>query len=277
MQRDDYQYYRIRAAERALKTLCLFTVARPQLSLIEIARELKVHKSTAHRTVLTLKNMGFLRWDASTGRYTLGLKLLELGTVVLSTLELRKQARPHLERLQQDTGQTVHLGVLDDGEVIYIDKIEGPGSIKLYSAVGKRVPAHCTAVGKVLLAHLPPSVAKRILMQKGLKRYMPATMVSLPALMAHLEEVRQKGYAVDRLEHEPFVHCVGAPIRDYTGQVVAALSVTVIAAQLSDEEIKRYAALVKEASAQISKDMGFRGERSLPSAAAGNGHEVDLA
>lgn len=252
-----YEYYRVHAVERALDILKLYSVEQHELCLADIAQKLGVHKSTAHRLVRTLERAGFLTRNSNTGAYGLGLKLVELGAVVLNNLELRRQARLHLERLHRDTQQTVHLAILDDGEVVYVDKIEGNTPVRLYSQVGRRAPAHCTALGKVLLAHLPPNAAREILIRKGMRRYTPDTIVSVSELMQHLVTVRERGYALDLVEHEPLVHCVAAPIRDYTGRVVAALSVTLIAARVPEEEIARHVALVKRTAAAISADMGW--------------------
>jgi len=255
--KDRYSYYRIRAVERALAVLSLFSLQQPELTLAEIAEKLKVHKSTAHRMVLTLEKAGFLKRSITRGTYSLGLKLLELGAVALSSIELRAQARPHLERLHRETGLTVHLAILDEGEVVYIDKIEADTAVRLYSQVGRRSPVHCTALGKALLAHLPREKVCEILAVKGMRRYTPDTIVSVPAFLKELERVRERGFALDMGEHEPLVHCVGAPIRDYTGAVVAALSVTLVAAEVSEDSLMRYARLVMEAAGAVSRDMGY--------------------
>jgi len=140
---------------------------------------------------------------------------------------------------------------------VYIDKIEADTAVRLYSQVGRRSPVHCTALGKALLAHLPREKVCEILAVKGMRRYTPDTIVSVPAFLKELERVRERGFALDMGEHEPLVHCVGAPIRDYTGAVVAALSVTLVAAEVSEDSLMRYARLVMEAAGAVSRDMGY--------------------
>lgn len=252
-----YDTYRVQAVERALEILKMFSLEHPQVSLREISEALGVHKSTAHRIATTLEESGFLRRDSRGVAYTLGLKILELGTTVLHGLELRRQARPHLEWLNLETGETVHLGVLDSGEVVYIDKIEGGRGIRLFSEVGKRAPVHCTGLGKVLLSGLPNPIIRKIITDKGMKRYTADTVISLPELQKNLDEVRQKGYAVDHGEHERLVHCVAAPIRDYSRKIVAAVSVTTIAPKLEEAIQQKHIALTTEAAARISSDMGY--------------------
>jgi len=252
-----YDTYRVQAVERALQILKMFSIERPEVNLREISEALGVHKSTAHRIAMTLEEAGFLRRDSRGVAYTLGLKVLELGTMVLHGLELRRQARPHLEWMNLETGETVHLGVLDSGEVVYIDKIEGGRGIRLFSDVGKRAPVHCTGLGKVLLSNLPNAAVRKIIAEKGMKRFTADTVVSLAELLRNLDEVRQKGYSVDQGEHERLVHCVAAPIRDYTGKVVAAVSVTTIASKLEEAVLKKHIALATEAGARISSDMGY--------------------
>jgi DNA-binding IclR family transcriptional regulator len=221
--------------------------------------------------VLTLERAGFLKRNLSRGTYSLGLKLLELGAVALGSVELRARARPHLERLHRDTGLTVHLAILDAGEVVYIDKIEGDTAVRLYSQVGRRAPAHCTALGKALLAHMAQEKVCEILAVKGMRRYTPDTIVSVPAFVKELEIVRERGYAVDMREHEPLVHCVAAPIRDHTGSVVAALSVTIIAAEMSEDDLSHYAELVMAAAAAVSRDMGYYAEAGTVCPGSGKG------
>jgi len=256
-QRAKYEYYRVVAVERALELLRVFAQGRAELTLSQIAERMRLHKSTVHRLALTLEKAGFLRRSPTTGAYSLGLKLLELGAVVLNSLELRTQARPHLERLRRDTGYTVHLGILDAGEVVYIDKIEGDTPVRIYSQVGRRAPAHCTGLGKALLAFQPAATVREVAATRGLRRYTPETIISVSELLSELERVRERGYAVDMAEHEPLVHCVSAPIRDHNSEVIAAVSITLIAPSLSAAEVERYASAVVATALAISADMGW--------------------
>lgn len=254
----DYSYYRIRAVEKALSILELFSVEEPELRIVDMAAKLDPHKSTIHRMVLTLERAGYLRRNPQHGTYSLGLRLVELGALALSSLELGYQARPHLERLQQDVGHTVHMAVLDGADVIYIEKLESKGGVRLYSAVGRRAPVHCTALGKALLAHQPRDVARSLLASRPLRRYTSSTIVDAAEYLQHLDAVKERGYALDLQEHELLVHCIAVPIRDHTGSVIAAVSITLIGPAFRGDELEAYAQHVVAAADGISRDMGFR-------------------
>lgn len=252
-----YESYRVKSVKKAIHVLKLFSSKRDTLSLSDISKELNVHKSTAYRIAVTLVEGGLLRWNNSNGTYSLGLGILELSSTLLSSLELRTQARPHMIHLQQETGDTVHLGVLDQGEVIYLDKIEGEKGIRLYSKVGVRAPCHCTALGKALMADLPDSLVRQILKEKGMYAYTGETITSISDFLEHLSIIRANGYAIDVEEHEPLVHCIAVPIRDHTSSTVAAVSNTTIIKRFEEDLLNNYIDLIKETGRNISIEMGF--------------------
>lgn len=253
-----YDTYRVKSIQKALNTLKLFNSNRLEIGLAELSEELGVHKSTAYRIAVTLCEEGFLRWNPYKGTYRLGLKILELGATLIHSLELITQARPYLEKMRSDLGDTIHLGVLDDGEVVYVDKIDGNRGIRLYSKVGFRVPCHCTALGKALLSGFTNEEVKTILRNKNLKRFTSNTIVSLPELLRNLEEVRKKGYALDLEEHESLVYCVSVPIKDYSGKNIAALSVTAIIKHFTEDILDRYIDVTREVASRISYEMGYQ-------------------
>ncbi|HOL17390.1 MAG TPA: IclR family transcriptional regulator [Bacillota bacterium] len=253
----NYSSYRVKSIEKALQMLKLFTVDRPEFTLSELAESMGVHKSTAYRIAITLAGGGFLRWNPRKGTYSLGLKILNLSSALMSSLELRVQARPYLEKLASKINETVHLGVLDQDEVVYIDKIEARRSIRIFSDIGKRAPCHCTALGKVLLADLPPETVRSILLKKGMKCYTANTLTSISEFLEHLETVRRNGYALDLEEHEPLVYCIAVPIRDFSRRTIATLSLTMIIKNYSEGCLAPYIPVLKEAGAKISAEMGF--------------------
>ncbi|HSW36624.1 MAG TPA: IclR family transcriptional regulator, partial [Candidatus Limnocylindrales bacterium] len=208
--------------------LGLFSARQPNLNLSELSEGLGVHKSTAYRLAVTLAEGGLLRWNQQKGTYSLGLKILNLGSLLINSLELRSQARPYLEKLASEINETVHLAVLDRDEVVYIDKLEVSRGIRIFSDIGKRAPCHCTALGKALLADLPTETVRLILKKKGMKCYTPNTITSIIAFLDHLEEVRLNDYALDMEEHEPLIYCIAAPIRDFSRKTIATISVTMI-------------------------------------------------
>lgn len=246
----------IRAVERAVAILRTFSPAAPSLGVTELARRLGLHKSTVHRLLATLEHEGFVIQDATGGQYRLGLLLFELGSLVVNSMELQRIARTHLEEVHRACGETVHLAILDEGEVVYIDKIESTRQVRMYSQVGRRAPAHCTGLGKVLLAGLPAGILDQVIQRRGLRAYTSRTITSPETLRNHLALVRQRGYAVDSGEHEELVRCAAAPIYDHTGQVVAAVSIAAVGVDVESQRFKEDIDLVRKCTRSISEALG---------------------
>src|SRR5262249_29785350 len=180
----------------------------PDLALGEISDKLKLHKSTVHRLIMVLERHKLIERNPVSGHCRLGLKLFELGTKAISQLNLRERARPFLERLVLETSETVHLCVLDDGEVVYLDKVEPERSVRMATSIGRRTPAHCTAVGKAMMAYLPHHRVESIVRKHGMRAITSHTITSLVELKKELEAIRQRGYSVDNEEIEEGVRCV---------------------------------------------------------------------
>jgi DNA-binding IclR family transcriptional regulator len=244
----------IRAVERAAAILKAFSPTAPSLGVTELARRLALHKSTVHRLLTTLEHEGFVVQDAG-GRYRLGLQLFELGSLVVNSMELQKIARGPLEEAHRACGETVHLAILDEGEVVYIDKIESTRQLRMHSLIGRRSPAHCTGLGKVLLAWLPAEALDQII-RRGLRTYTSRTISSPGALRNHLALVRQRGYAIDDGEHEELIRCAAAPVFDHTGAVVAAVSIASVGVDVESARFKEYIGLVQSCSRSISQALG---------------------
>ena len=246
----------IRAVERAVAILRTFSSSTPELSVSELGRAVGLHKSTVHRLLGTLERTGFVVQDPGTKRYRLGLPLFELGSMVVNTLEVRRVARPYLEEIHRACGETVHLGILDEGEVVYIDKIESTRRVRMYSQVGRRAPAHCTGLGKVLLAQLPDASLAEVIERRGLRRFTSKTITSPKELRDHCALIRQQGYALDTGEHEELIQCAAAAIHDHTGKVVAAVSITSVAAAMDQHRVAEHVFLVQQAARKISEGLG---------------------
>lgn len=251
----------VTSVTRATAILQAFDHEHPLLTLGELSRRVGLPKSTVHRLVLTLEAGGLIARDEPSGRYRLGLELLRLAAVAQDSIDLRSIARSTLERLAAELRETVHLTVLDRGEVVYIDKIESSAKVQMISRVGGRTPAHCTGVGKALLSGLPDAEVRRIAEEMGLRAYTPATITNIDELLAHLATIRERGYAIDQGEHEPFIRCVAVPIRDYRGVVIAAISATTIAASWDPLRLEEMTERTVEAAAEISRKMGWIGDR----------------
>lgn len=192
-----------------------------------ISHELNLSSSTAYRLLSSLSSHRLIQLEESTGHYRLGIACLELSYAYHSKNEVRKVAMPELEKLRDTTKETVHLAVLDENEIIYLEKLEGLFAIGIMSSrVGKRSPAYCTGIGKALLAYEDSDHIRRHFNKNNLKVYTDNTIVDLEQLIKHLQKVRQRGYALDVGEHEGEVRCVAAPIFDQNGDAVAAISVS---------------------------------------------------
>ncbi len=242
------------------KTICLFEALAQQeeLGVTELALRAGMHKSTAYRFLNTLKELGYVRQNAANDKYSLTLKLFALGSCVLGRMELWEQAHPIMEQLAEQTRETVHLAVLDDGRPVYLGKFESTQALRvsMSSRIGQSAPIYCTGVGKLLLAHAAPQLAERILDREQLRRFTAHTITDRVLLARELENIRRQGFAFDDEEHEVGVRCVAAPVRNSQGATVAALSISMPSVRLPDSEIPRYRKLVTKAAEEISQRIG---------------------
>jgi IclR family transcriptional regulator, pca regulon regulatory protein len=217
--------------ERGLAILSAFTPDRPALGISELARKLGLTRSTTHRYVATLASLGYLHQDEQTRKYRLGPRVLDLGFSVLGSLELREIAAPHLRRLTDTTGHTSNLAIRDDTDVILIDRVRGlPGRyhhLEYSLHVGSRLPSYCSATGKALLAFLPRADLDRLLDRIDLVQRGPRTVTDKRTLLAELEQVRRTGVAVNDEELDSALRSIAAPVRSRTGEVVAAVNVSI--------------------------------------------------
>jgi DNA-binding IclR family transcriptional regulator len=236
---------------------CFSTVNRT-LSLREICDRTGLPKSTTHRLIASMREVGLLDQDREGDRYRLGLKLFELGNIVLANMDLHREARPFVEALTRISGHVVHLAVFDGRQAVVIHRSDPkPDAIAPVTFI-ESAPVHCTSVGKAILAFQPAPVAARI-MRAGLQRFTESTITEPAKLKAELARIEKRGYAVDDSEHQPGLRCVGAPIRDQTGRVFAGISVSGPARRISNDEVKKLSALVMHNASAISAKLGFRG------------------
>jgi IclR family transcriptional regulator, acetate operon repressor len=247
--------YRIKVLEKALAVLELFDEQGTELTATEIGERLGINKTTAFRIATVLDEANYLEKAHGSTRYRLGFKLHHLGSLVEGGTELKSRARPILEKLKQECDETVHLVVLKNGEAFYLDKIEGRKTVRVVSRIGMTLPAHCSGVGKVLLAHLPDDRVESIVRAKGLKRFTPNTITERDALRAELRRIRERGYALDDEEIEIGLKCVAAPIQDGSGTVIGALSISGPAFRFEGKEAERRTAKALRAAARVSEAM----------------------
>lgn len=252
--------YKVKSVDRALHLLEIMAEEKRGVELQELCKKTHINTTTLYRLLQTLQNRGFVTQNPYTERYRLGLKLLELGHAVTNQIELREIALPFLEKLMEKTGETANLVILDEGEAVYIEKVESPASLRMFYRIGKQAPAHATGVGKVLLAALPSEKVTEIIKTKGLCKLTENTITSPENLQKELEKIRDNGFAIDNEECEVGAKCIGAPVRDYTNQVVAAVSISGPGARLSEERLNELAEVVKDTAYKISEKIGYRGK-----------------
>ena len=190
-------------------------------------------KATLYRLLQTLTSQGMLSHDPDRGFYTLGVRLVRLAHDAWRQSSLGPLARPYLDRLSAEMGETVHLAQLDDGQVLYVDKRDAAKPVEMFSQAGRIGPAYCTGVGKAMLAWLPPEALEQSVARQSFRRFTPRTLTTSAALLAELEQVRVNGYALDREEHEDGIICVALPVMTRAGRVLGAVSVTSTTARSS--------------------------------------------
>jgi DNA-binding IclR family transcriptional regulator len=249
----------LRTLDRALGLLEMLCQSNGGLSLTELSKRTSLPKSTVHRLLGALIARRLVAQDTLTQYYVPGIKLFELSQQALQKLRLRDQALPELRELCRETRETVHLAILDDGDVIYIDKEESPQTIRMFSAIGKRGPAHCTGVGKVLLSGLSDGELSAVIRARGLPRFTENTITDPEDLRTHLQGVRERGYAIDDREHESDIRCIACPVFDHRGVAIASISLTVPAFRAAREEVEGQARVVRQYADRISRKMGWAG------------------
>jgi DNA-binding IclR family transcriptional regulator len=242
---------------RALRLLD--ALAEGPRSLDELAESAAVHKTTVLRLLRTLEIDRLVYRDAAY-RYHLGAGLFALSSRALEQRPVRAAAAQHLATLNRETGHTVHLAAYEGDEVVYIDKYDSRHPVRMYSRIGLRARLHCTAVAKILLAGLAPRERKAVAEAIVYEQLTPHTITTPEALLAELARVADQGYAVDRGEHETFINCVAAPIRDASGRVVAAVSLSVPDVLLDFEQVLALLPDVLATAAAASADCGWRAE-----------------
>ena len=255
--------YPIKVLDKTFSILDILLQHGSTMHMTEIAEKLGLYPSTIHRILDTLRHWGYVEQDPKTQKYRLGLKLLELGMAKLHQMDLAREATPYLKELVKQCNETVHLGVLEGGEVLYLAKEESSQTIRMISYVGKRAPLHCTALGKVLLTYLSTEERKKILGEKVLPRLTENTITDKRELEKELSKVREQGFALDREENEKDVRCIAAPIRNHQGEVIAAISISSPIFRIDKNAQNNLKEALIEASEKISTRLGYNGENEM--------------
>lgn len=251
--------YFVHSLAKGLEALRCFGPDSPSLSLKELAERLGWNKATAFRFVYTLQQLGYLDQDPRTRRYRLGVRVLDLGFSCLNSLGLSERAQPYLEELFHQTGQPIQMTILDGADIVYLARVADRRLTVINLYVGCRLPAYCTSTGKVLLAHRPWEEVRRLLAGVALQAHTPYTITDLEQLRLALEQVRRLGYAVGDQELELGVRSLAVPVRDATGQVVAAINISTRVARVDQPTLLgRYLPLVIQTAERISAALGYK-------------------
>ncbi len=249
----------VQSIERAMAILEAMGRAGRPLTVKEIGSLVSLPRPTVYRLLSTLGSHGAVA--ATDGGFVIGSRILWLAAQRLEQTELRAASRPHVLDLRDQTGQTVHVGVLERGQVVYIEKAEPPGPFRMASAIGRIMPAHCTSLGKAMLACMPPDTVRGILRAVGMPRRTPRTITEPEQMMVELAATRARGYAIDNVENEEGIRCVGAAILDHRGAVAGAISLSGSTKSITLERIRReLGPRVREAATRISQALGWAGK-----------------
>lgn len=249
------------AVTRALDVLELFLEGDGTLSAPDITRKLQLPRTTVHELVTTLAARSYLvSLPDQPGRYRLGVRAYQLGSRYAEQLDLAAEGQQVAREVAETCDETVHVAILEDLDVIYIAKVDSTHAVRMVSAAGRRLPAHCTSVGKMLLASLPPEELALRMEEEGELVAMTHQSITDPdALHAALADIRARGIATEHRESNPDVSCVAAPVHDSTGRVVAALSISVPMIRWTETREPELAALAAKGAADLSSRLGHRG------------------
>lgn len=243
------------SVDRALAILELLSEEPRRINAI--AEALGVHHSTALRLVQTLRARRFV-YRESDGSYRVGSAVLAMAERAAEAIDVRRVALPYMQQLNDDSRETIHLAVLEDSDVVYVEKLERRHPIRMYSRIGLVAPPHCTGVGKAILSALPPERRLAVLTRSERASYTSNTITDIDELMAELDTAAERGYAIDDEEHEEGVHCIAAPIRSSYGDVATSVSIAAPVSAMAKEELTSYVPHLIAAAQAISSQLGWR-------------------
>lgn len=246
----------VQSVERIFGIIEVLAAHPAGVALQQLCAEAGLAKSTGHRLLGSLVGLGYAAQDSTSGKYRLTLKMFEISSGIVNSMDIMSVAKVHLERLAQRTGDAVHLVIRDASDIVYIYKTES-GPMRMSSRVGLRSPLYCTGVGKAILATLPPAEVEQVWSASSPKKLTDHTVTDLPGLTEQLAAVRAGGYAVDDEENELGIRCVAVAIPGPKGRADSAFSISGLAPYMSPERIRRIAELALETRADILRDLGF--------------------
>lgn len=247
----------VQVIDRVFDILEYLSLAQEQKGPTEIAEAVGLSKSTVHRLLSSMHARGYLDKNEKEGTYSIGVKLVEVVSSHINSLELQTEARSTLNELHDSLGLIVHLGILDRHEVVYVEKMDIAPNLRRYAQIGLRVPAQCSSLGKCLLSSMSGKEQEFALANCRFEAYTKNTITDIESLKEHLRQVRQQGWAMDNEEYMDGHRCIGAPIYDYRGEIIAAVSASGPVSLLTDERIPEVTLKVQEAASTISRKLCY--------------------
>lgn len=258
MVKKDKSEYIIQAVSHALDLLEQFHDDVDELGVTELSKRLKLHKNNVFRLLATLESRGYIEQNKATENYRLGLKALELGQTFIKQMGLLRQAKPILEQIVEDCNETAYVAIYKEHHTVYLDVVETNLTVRVVSRVGSRLPAFCTAAGKVHMAYMTDEELDDLLSHLNFVQHTPSTITNAEALKTELAKVREQGYSFDDEELDSGVRCIAAPIRDYTRRIVGAISISGPSMRISNERVdSELVPLVLKAGADLSTRLGY--------------------
>ncbi len=246
----------VQSLARASSILEAIAKNNNHISITELSKVVDLHKSTVHRLLKSLIELGYVRQNTNDSHYELTVKLFELGASVIRQNDLIATARPYLEKLSVLSGEVVHLVIPDQTDIIYVDKVESTHTLRMHSYIGKRSPMYCTAVGKAILATQSDDAVRNFWTQISPVKHTPYTIVDIESFLQEIEQIRSKGISYDNEEHETEIRCIGTALTNYSGTVVGAISISGPKQRMSDDVLNKLIPELLEVKQAISKAMG---------------------
>ena len=246
----------VQSLVRALSILNALAESDDGMTLTEIAQQVNLPPSTAHRLLTTMQHERFVSFDSERTLWFVGVQAFSVGNAFTKNRNLSQIARPYMRALMEDSGETVNLAVPDSGEVIFLSQVECRKMMRALVTPGRRALMHCSGVGKALLAFLPDEELRAVVLQHGLPKITERTLITQAALEQDLERIRQRGYALDDEEHAVGLRCVAGIVRDETGQPIAALSLSGPVARIPNDHIEQLGLKVRRVCADLSREYG---------------------
>ncbi|OBR92344.1 transcriptional regulator KdgR [Clostridium ragsdalei P11] len=248
----------VQSVDRSLSIIEVLSDYENGLGITEISEKVNLHKSTVYRLLATLIYKGYVKQNQNNSKYSLTLKLFELGNKKVENMSLTTVALPYLRNLMEKTNEVVHLVVRDGIEMVYVFKAEPQKTIRMYSSIGKRIPMYCTSVGKAMMSQMTEKEVDMIWQQSNIKKLTDKTITDIGDMKKNLKEIRRKGYAIDEQENEIGIRCIGTVIKDYKGELCGAISISGSILTFTTNKVNDFSNWILECANTISKELGYR-------------------